>query len=90
MDIFSRTKKEQMMCEWEDKVILSVPVPANLSHTGKMFWKMAEIDHCIAPIIKTLNDAKIYTSSCCCGHGRCDGSILLHDGRELIIKNKEG
>ena len=74
------------MCEWNDTVRLSVPIPANLSHTGKFRWDIKEMDACIAPIIQALNDANIYTASCCCGHGKQDGSILLHDGRELIIK----
>jgi len=76
------------MCEWKDKILLFVLIPSNLSHTGKIFWKETEIDHCIAPIIKALNSNGIYTSSCCCGHGKADGNILLHDGRELIIKRK--
>jgi hypothetical protein len=51
-----------------------------------MLWKMTEVDRCIAPIVKALNDSGIYTSGCCCGHGESNGSILLHDGRELIIE----
>lgn len=47
--------------------------------------KPRDIDSCIAPIVKALNDAGIPTIASCCGHGRCNGNIALVDGRELII-----
>lgn len=43
-------------------------------------------DPCIAPIVKALNDAGICTRASCCGHGRQDGSVILRDGRELVIR----
>jgi hypothetical protein len=76
------------MCVWGDDVQLLVPISANLSCTGKFRWDTKGIDRCIASIIKALNDAGIYTASSCCGHGKEDGRILLHDGRELIIKER--
>jgi len=68
------------------KTVLRVPIPSNLSYTGKFRWALKPIDRCIAPIVKALNDAEIYTAGCCCGHGEVDGNIILHDGRILIIK----
>lgn len=44
------------------------------------------VDACIADIVQALNDAGIETAGCCCGHGNGDGSIILGDGRVLIIK----
>lgn len=44
------------------------------------------IDACIAPLVTALNSAGIYTRYCCCGHGRLDGKIYLHDGRTLVIR----
>lgn len=76
------------MCEFGNYVILLVPIPANLSYTGQFRWDFKGIDGCIAPIVKALNDAGIYTASSCCGHGKVDGEILLHDGRVVIIKSK--
>ena len=46
----------------------------------------ANVDACIAPLVKSLNDAGIETLASCCGHGKIDGNIALKDGRELIIK----
>ena len=69
------------------EIILNVPIPANLSHTGKFHWALKPVDRCIAPIVQALNDGKIYTAGCCCGHGETEESIVLHDGRMLIIKN---
>ena len=77
------------MCKWGSDIVLWVPIPAELSYTGEFRWDYKGVDSCIAPIVQALNDAGIYTASCCCGHGKADGSILLHDGREIIIKNKK-
>lgn len=74
------------MCKRGDEVVLMVPIPAELSSTGKFRWDKKAIDRCIAPIVQALNDAEIYTAGCCCGHGKSDGSIILHDGRELIVR----
>lgn len=73
------------MCQWGDTVILSVFIPANLSYTGMARWDYKPIDRCLAPIVSALNSAGIYTASCCCGHGKEAGEIILHDGRKLII-----
>lgn len=76
------------MCEFGNDVILLVPIPANLSYTGQFRWDFKGIDSCIASVVKALNDAKIYTASSCCGHGKADGEIMLHDGRVIIIQSK--
>lgn len=74
------------MCQHDDTVDLMVCVPARLSHTGAVRWEPKAVDRCIAPIVAALNAAGIYTAACCCGHGAQDGSILLHDGRELVVR----
>lgn len=66
-------------------VVQTVTVPAELSHTGQAREKQAGIDACIAPIVKALNDAGLLTVACCCGHSHRPGSIILADGREVII-----
>ena len=81
-----RAKAAVKMCNHGDEVLLSVPIPAHLSHTGELRWDTKGVDSCIAPIVKALNDAGIYTASSCCGHGESDGVIILHDGRELIVR----
>ena len=73
------------MCNWGTDVELNVPIPAGLSHTGEPRWALKKVDACIAPIIAALNDAGIYTASSCCGHGKGNGEILLHDGRRLVV-----
>ena len=73
------------MCEPGNTKSIVVIVPADLSHTGKARFKLADIDECIAPIVRALNNAGILTRGCCCGHGRENGSILLQDGRMLEI-----
>lgn len=77
------------MCEWGNTVPLSVPIPASLSHTGEARWAEKPIDSCIAPIVRALNDAGIYTAACCCGHGERDGEIVLQDGRTLVIRGPD-
>lgn len=73
------------MCKWDTTTLVRVTVPAHLSHTGKERIKMAGVDSCIAPIVKILNDNGILTDASCCGHGKMFGSIILADGRELLI-----
>jgi hypothetical protein len=46
-----------------------------------------DIDLCIADIVAALNAAGIKTVASCCGHGQISGSVVLEDGRELIIRD---
>lgn len=66
--------------------LVRVPIAADLSHTGEKRWDWKAVDACIAPLVNALNQAGIETRGCCCGHGWADGSILLQDGRELIVR----
>lgn len=74
------------MCEHGDTVTLRVNIPANLSHTGEARWTHKPIDRCIFAIVAALNEAGILTAASCCGHGKGPGSIVLQDGRELVIR----
>jgi hypothetical protein len=49
-----------------------------------------DIDPCLATIVRALNSAGVETVASCCGHGRQPGSIVLADGRELLIRNYPG
>ena len=74
------------MCSHGTEKLLLVPMHAAQSHTGKFRWAQKGVDSCIAPIVEALNHAGVFTANCCCGHGERDGSILLHDGREIVIR----
>jgi len=74
------------MCHNKTVPIL-VKIPADLSHTGAEFWKLAEIDSCISHLVFTLQAAGIDMRGSCCGHGKGDGHIDLQDGRVLVIKS---
>lgn len=78
-----------MMCQWGNETLCLVPMPAELSHTGEFRWAIKGVDACIAPIVDALNAAGIYTANSCCGHGKSPGRIALHDGRELVIVQRE-
>jgi hypothetical protein len=78
-------KKGNKMCEWGDTVKMEVTIPAHLSHSGREYRKVVDIDRCIAPLVKALNDGGITTVASCCGHGKVLGNIALADGRELFI-----
>jgi hypothetical protein len=73
------------MCEWGDTVLLVVPIPASCSHTGEFRWALKPIDRCIAPLVSALNSAGLYTGGACCGHGKSNGCISMHDGTVLTI-----
>ena len=51
--------------------------------------RRVEIDICIADIVAALNAANIRTVASCCGHGVHDGSIVLEDGRDLVVRKFE-
>lgn len=74
------------MCRLGNIILLSVPILAELSYTGKARWDVKSIDSCIAPIVEALNNGGIFTFNSRCGHGKEDGRIDLQDGRILIIK----
>jgi len=43
------------------------------------------IDRCISQIVASLNAGNVQTVASCCGHGKLFGSIILQDGRCLVI-----
>lgn len=73
------------MCKHGNTIQLEVVVSANYSSTGKDKLKLVDIDSCIFPLVKALNDAGIPTIASCCGHNKIHGNIALCDGRELFI-----
>lgn len=86
------------MCKWGTSTQLMVTIPAHLSHTGVERQDVKDIDSCIAPIVRALNDAGVITVASCCGHGKRPGNIALkaeaHDALarvtlEWIVKFKE-
>lgn len=74
------------MCSWGNETLVRIKVIARQSHTDQTRWENVGIDSCIAPIVKALQDGGIDMTGSCCGHGKYDGSILLADGRKLIIR----
>ena len=73
-----------MMCKWgtDTKVKLC---ETRYNSVGKPY-DVVFVDKCISGIIQALNDAGIMTIASCCGHGKIDGSIILEDGRELVVR----
>jgi len=67
------------MCERGNTIKMELP------YVGDFRFGIADIDLCIAPIIKALNDGGVTTKGCCCGHGEVTGYIHLTDGRYLGI-----
>lgn len=77
------------MCERGTTEPVLVKVPADLSCTGETRWKLAQIDACIAPLVRALQLGGVDMRGSCCGHGRREGHIHLQDGRVLLILDKE-
>jgi len=75
------------MCN--EQTLVYVKIPADLSSTRKEKWKNAQIDKCIAPIVKALQDANIDMRGSCCGHGKREGNIYLEDGRGILILSEK-
>ena len=52
--------------------------------------RIKSCDECLQPLVQALNDFGLQTTASCCGHKKQNGSIVLKDGREiLIIENYE-
>jgi len=47
-------------------------------------------DPCLADLIQALNESGLPTVASCCGHGLRDGSIVLADDRELLVRRFTG
>lgn len=75
----------EKMCEWGDTVTYEVFIPAHLSSTGEDKRKNVDIDRCLLPLVKALNESGILTDACCCGHGKRPGNIMLADDRVIEI-----
>ena len=67
------------MCKRGNTVKMELPI------VGDFRQGIADIDKCLAPIIKALNDGGVLTTGCCCGHGEIMGYILLANGKYLGV-----
>lgn len=65
------------MCRWNGNWKHTVSINIDGKHVC--------IDSCIVTLIRILNDGGFKTVASCCGHNNRPGSIILADGRELII-----
>lgn len=71
--------KGNKMCKHGKTVEMELPVVGEIRHG------IADIDLCIAPIIKALNNGGVITKGCCCGHGEIMGYIHLTNGKYLGV-----
>jgi len=67
-----------LACEHGDQVKVWV----NPSGTN---WYQADIDRCIAPIVRVLNSNGIPTMSSCCGHSSTNSGYIVLTNRILIV-----
>ena len=74
------------MCKWGETKSCRVWVSAGDSHTGQGYWAMKSVDACLADMVDRLNAEGRLTRSCCCGHGKAEGSIIMQDGSVIPIK----
>jgi len=73
------------MCKKGQTIDCLVPIHSKDSVTGTLVWRIKAIDSCLADKVKTLNRQGKLTRSCCCGHGKYQGSIWLHDGTDILV-----
>lgn len=73
------------MCQYGQTEQVRVKIPADLSYTGRVRWKVALVDSCIAPLVRALQSGGMDMRGSCCGHGEHPGEILMQDGRRLAI-----
>jgi len=61
------------MCAYDDLLPVTLNRPRPVSGLTQIM-----VDRCIAEEVQRLNDAGVWTLSCCCGHGYAPTSILVH------------
>ncbi len=75
------------MCQHGDTVPLDLFTPGGWA--GGVYWpdrqRVVPVDRCIADLVAALQAGGIVTTNSCCGHAARVGSILLADGRELLV-----
>lgn len=70
------------MCKWGTDIKINLAYPRE--HSKRTY---AYVDSCIAPLVQLMNDLKIHTVGCCCGHYKGEGSILIiQDDKQIEIK----
>lgn len=52
--------------------------------------KVVAVDFCVAPLVVALEAGGFRPVASCCGHGKQPPSVLLEDGREVVILAKGG
>ena len=68
------------MCKW------GTNLPAKVLTPGCDGTEIVMVDACLRQLVEAINAGGFRTIGCCCGHGKGKGSILLADGRELVIR----
>ena len=64
------------MCEMGKQVLIDAPV---------------EIDKCLVPLIKTLNNYGIQTTHCCCGHGKNTSYVIIRgENSKMRMRDVDG
>lgn len=62
---------------------------APVGRDGQERWSWQQIDTCLAPIVKALQEGGIDMLGSCCSHGKAIGRIDLADGHTLLIVPRE-
>jgi hypothetical protein len=56
-----------------------------LAHPTSRGLTEAAVDACLAPFLQALNDGGLQTIASCCAHGQSPATVILADGRELLL-----
>lgn len=80
------------MCEWGNYKKVKLAFPREFSGIQNV-----KVDKCLQKLVQLLNNKKVHTLSCCCGHNKGNGGILIHPDSfritefgycEIILKDK--
>lgn len=93
LDILEKLQQNVQSKLYEDPTLwlqgavqgVKVKIPADLSLSGKSYWKYAKIDAAIADVVEALQCHNIAMRGSCSGHLKREGYIRLQDGRVLLV-----
>lgn len=66
------------MCNQDEVRRVKVKMAADIAVEGRVIWKEALIDKCIADLVEALQTGGIDMRGSCCGHGKAIGEIHLN------------
>ena len=72
------------MCDWPNREDAMTVIERRADGKPSVWC-----DPCIAPLVRALNTNGLRTAASCCGHGKQPPTVILDDGRWVVLIERE-